>query len=182
MPHSTQDSTESAATFDLTRHGRPGTSDSDYSMKTRSRTPSGAYGVAVTSSPPGDERINGPAQQQQLQRSESGDLKQLRRRSTPGTADDYAVADAIAQRGNLEELVQQQRLNSDGRSYSYNDAAKRRTQHYEDQFQYKDNAVTQTRERVQRQTPVIAELKTNVIVSAESLFTTLISLTGSWYR
>ena len=55
---------------------------------------------------------------------------------------------------------------NDGRSYSYNDASKRRTQYYEDQFQYKDNAVTQTRERVQRQTPVIAELKTNVIVSS----------------
>lgn len=129
-------------------------------MKNRSRTSSSAYGVAVTSSPAVDERTTLHSQQQQ-QQSEHGDLKNLRRRSTPGTADDYAIADMIAQRGHLEELVRA----SDGRSYSYNDASKRRTQYYEAQFQYKENTVTQTRERVQRQTPVIAELKTNVIVS-----------------
>lgn len=166
MPHSTQNSTESFETFDLTRQNRPSTADSDITMKSRSRTSSSAYGVAVTSAPAVDERTILPSQQaQQVQRSESGDLKQLRRRSTPGTAEDYAIADAIAQRGNLEELMQQQRLSSDGRSYSYNDAPKRRTQLYEEQPQR--NGAVQTRERVQRQTPVIAELKTNVIVSVK---------------
>lgn len=164
MPHSTQDSTESFETFDLTTQTRPGTADSGSTMKSRSRTSSSAYGVAVTSPSPVDERNNLPSQQtQQLQRSESGDLKQLRRRSTPGTAEDYAIADSIAQRGNLEELMQRQRLSNDGRSHSYNDTSKRRSQLYEEQSQ--QNGVVQTRDRVQRQTPVIAELKTNVIVS-----------------
>lgn len=70
---------------------------------------------------------------------------------------------------NIEAAVMlQQRKPGDrtsARSYSYNDAAKRRTQYYEEQFQYKDNAVLQSREKVVRHSPVIAELKTNVIVS-----------------
>ena len=46
----------------------------------------------------------------------------------------------------------------------YNNASKHRTQYYEDQFRYKDNEIGTARERVQRESPVIAELKTNVIV------------------
>jgi len=46
----------------------------------------------------------------------------------------------------------------------YNNASKHRTQYYEDQFRYKDNEVGTIKERVQRESPVIAELKTNVIV------------------
>ena len=177
MPHSTQNSTGSVQTFDLTIHdGRPETPRSGHPTKSRSGVSSG-YGLAVTSASPEaaiDQRTMAPSQQdtqqQQAPRSESGDLRKLRRRSTPGTAEDYAVADMIAQRGKLEELVQHQRRPpgiSDGRSQSYNDTSKRRTQYYEEQFQYKENTITQTKEKVQRQTPVIAELKTNVIVSYE---------------
>lgn len=50
-------------------------------------------------------------------------------------------------------------------SVSLNSDSKRRTQYFEEQFQYKDNAVGGARERVQREAPVIAELRTNVIVS-----------------
>lgn len=42
--------------------------------------------------------------------------------------------------------------------------SKRRTQYYEEQFQYKDNVNSSARERVHRESPVIAELRTNVIV------------------
>lgn len=43
---------------------------------------------------------------------------------------------------------------------------RRRTQYYEDQFQYKDNATSSIKDRVQRESPIIAELRTNVIVCA----------------
>jgi len=55
----------------------------------------------------------------------------------------------------------------DRSSVSLNGDSKRRTQYFEEQFQYKDNAVGSARERVQREAPVIAELRTNVIVSAD---------------
>lgn len=41
---------------------------------------------------------------------------------------------------------------------------KQKTQYFEEQFQYKDNTVGTARERVHRESPVIAELRTNVIV------------------
>ncbi|KAF2764066.1 hypothetical protein EJ03DRAFT_340057 [Teratosphaeria nubilosa] len=44
---------------------------------------------------------------------------------------------------------------------------RRRTQLYEDQFRYKDNEAGSVRERVQRESPVIAELRTNVIIKDE---------------
>lgn len=43
--------------------------------------------------------------------------------------------------------------------------AQRRTTSYEEQYQYKDNAHGTARERVHKESPVIAELRTNVIVS-----------------
>lgn len=43
--------------------------------------------------------------------------------------------------------------------------AQRRTTSYDEQYQYKDNAHGTARERVHRESPVIAELRTNVIVS-----------------
>lgn len=163
MPHSTRGSIGSNQTFDLTKQDTPGTPESDETMKNRSRASSSGYGVAVTSSPQTEQRNAAPPRPKS-QAAEVGELSRLRRRSTPGTADDFAVADMIAQRPNLEELVRA----NDGRSYSYNDASRRRSQHYEEQFQYKENGTSQTRERVQKQTPVIAELKTNVIVSVPS--------------
>jgi len=44
---------------------------------------------------------------------------------------------------------------------------KRRTTSYDEQYQYKDNAYNAARERVHRESPIIAELRTNVIVSID---------------
>lgn len=44
---------------------------------------------------------------------------------------------------------------------------KRRTTSYDEQYQYKDNAYSTARERVHRESPIIAELRTNVIVSID---------------
>lgn len=46
---------------------------------------------------------------------------------------------------------------------------RRRTQAFEEQYQYKDNVYGSARERVHRESPVIGELRTNVIVSAVKL-------------
>lgn len=46
----------------------------------------------------------------------------------------------------------------------YDNGSKHRTQYYEEQFQYKDNSTSAARDRVQRDSPIVAELKTNVIV------------------
>jgi hypothetical protein len=47
---------------------------------------------------------------------------------------------------------------------SYDDNSKRRSRYYEEQFQYKQIANGSIRDRVQQESPVIAELRTNVIV------------------
>jgi hypothetical protein len=44
---------------------------------------------------------------------------------------------------------------------------KRRTTSYDEQYQYKDNIYSTARERIHRESPVIAELRTNVIVSVD---------------
>jgi hypothetical protein len=46
----------------------------------------------------------------------------------------------------------------------YDDVAKQRSQYHEDQYKFKDSEMGTIRERVQRESPVIAELRTNVIV------------------
>ena len=45
---------------------------------------------------------------------------------------------------------------------------KRRTTSYDEQYQYKNNAYSTARERVHRESPIIAELRTNVIVSFDA--------------
>jgi len=55
--------------------------------------------------------------------------------------------------------------------------AQRRTTSYEEQYQYKDNAHGTARERVHRESPVIAELRTNVIVSVSSVSAAVAILT-----
>lgn len=45
---------------------------------------------------------------------------------------------------------------------------KRRTTSYDEQYQYKNNAYSTARERVHRESPIIAELRTNVIVSIDA--------------
>lgn len=51
----------------------------------------------------------------------------------------------------------------DGQTYSVEDS-KRRTNFYEEQFQYKGNGLSSVRERIEKDSPVVAELRTNVIV------------------
>lgn len=51
----------------------------------------------------------------------------------------------------------------DGATYSIEDS-KRRTNYYEEQFQYKGNGLGSVRERIEKDSPVVAELRTNVIV------------------
>lgn len=84
-----------------------------------------------------------------------------KRRSLP-IADAYAHL--IAKGEFTEEAFSL--MAGDRSSVSLNGDSKRRTQYYEEQFQYKDSAMGSARERVQREAPVVAELRTNVIVSA----------------
>lgn len=51
-----------------------------------------------------------------------------------------------------------------GNNGAYDHGSKHRMQYFEGHFQYKDNSMSAARERVHRESPVIAELKTNVIV------------------
>lgn len=53
---------------------------------------------------------------------------------------------------------------------------KRRTTSYDEQYQYKNNAYSTARERVHRESPIIAELRTNVIVSIDAPM----QLPGAW--
>lgn len=56
-------------------------------------------------------------------------------------------------------------MSGDGDGPGYTEDSKRRTQYYEEQFQYKENRLGSVRERIENDSPVIAELRTNVIVS-----------------
>lgn len=56
-----------------------------------------------------------------------------------------------------------EKKDNNGRAMSPDDGRKR-TQYFEDQFAYKDGHAGSARERVQKDSPVIAELRTNVIV------------------
>ncbi|KAI7463963.1 hypothetical protein KC357_g8029 [Hortaea werneckii] len=60
-------------------------------------------------------------------------------------------------------------------SHQYNTAGKHRSQYYEDQFRYKDSEAGSVREKVQRESPVVAELKTNVIIKDEYTLVTDLS-------
>lgn len=59
--------------------------------------------------------------------------------------------------------------NGGGGTPVYDDAGKRRTQYYEEQF--KNGAGSVGRDKMQRGSPVIAELKTNVIVCLTTVTT-----------
>ena len=153
MPHSvsTQPSTE---TFDLDQPDRPWTADPEPAMKRHSRTPSGNYGVALPFEPSKDERKGLPSQQSLQTEQERSEVKRLRRRSAPGTAVDYNAA--VPREGNMVDAMPPPV--AAGLS---NDISKRRSQYYEEQSPV---AVMPIKQRIQRQAPVIAELRTNVIV------------------
>lgn len=114
-----------------------------------------SYGVALTSSTSHDERAALPSQVSRPDLS--------RRQSAPGT--DYAD-DAEVSGKSTSDLVEpfQQHRPGDRRSYSYNDASKRRVEFYQDLYRYKDHDMSSARDKAQKHSPVIAELKTNVIV------------------
>lgn len=88
-----------------------------------------------------------------------------KRNSLPGVD---AYADLIG-KSEIDELMQKHLGNRTSMVASYNNSSKHRTQFYEEHFQYKDNVNGSVRERVQRESPVIAELRTNVIVSPKAI-------------
>lgn len=67
-------------------------------------------------------------------------------------------------KNDVDEFLQKHLGDRNTMIANYNNSAKQRTQYYEEQFQYKENVNSNVRERVQRESPVIAELRTNVIV------------------
>ncbi|KAF2466372.1 uncharacterized protein BDR25DRAFT_237355 [Lindgomyces ingoldianus] len=56
-----------------------------------------------------------------------------------------------------------------------NYSSRRRTQYYEEQFAYKDDSMSSARERVTKDAPIIAELRTNVIIKDEYTLVTDLS-------
>ena len=137
---------------------------------------SGSFGVALTSTPSHDERTKLPSQQQ---RENSNSWK---RALSPVVPDGYA--DMIARGGNIDEVLGQRRAGDRSSMQSvkngYDNASKRRSQYYEEQFQYKDNAMSGPRDKVYKQSPVIAEMKTNVIVCLHTLLRMHEVINGVW--
>jgi hypothetical protein len=130
--------------------------DEERPMTSQSRA-SATYGVAVTSPPRDhDERKELPSQRNSVISN--------RRKSAPGS---HTYADVMEQGGPVQEgpILRKGALKENRRSASYNEESKRRSQYHEEQFQSKDGVVGLSREKVQKQSPIIAELKTNVIVS-----------------
>lgn len=159
MPHAANDdSLSSFASFTLDVgdeqfFDRPMSAGAD---SQRTKRASSTYGVALTSTPSQDERSALPSQQK------PNDWK---RKSAPGSE----YADLItSQSFNFDDLKQRGAGERNSvHSTLYNDAAKRRSQIFDEQVSYKDSVMSQSREKIVRQSPVIAELKTNVIVSAD---------------
>lgn len=124
----------------------------------RTKRASSTYGVALTSTPSQDERAALPSQQRP---------SLWKRASAPGAEyADYLSASSSSQT-DLDELL---RLRGPGdrtsvHSHSYDESSKRRSHYFEDKVRYRDGVTDMAREKVVRQSPVIAELKTNVIVS-----------------
>ena len=164
MPHSTSPSTsptDTLKTFDLFDLGvedpHPISSteeDEEESMTSQSRN-SGAYGVAITSHTPSrDERQELPSQR--------ASLISNRRKSAPGT---HTYSDVMEQGGPVQDgaILRRDAGRENRRSMSYNEESKRRSQAYDPSKIMGPGMPTP--EKVQRHSPVVAELKTNVIVS-----------------
>jgi len=142
MPHSIQHSKDSASEFSE----RPMTSPSSVTH------PGNLIGTALTKRP---SKPDLPSQTPYA----------YKRNSTP-IADAYD--NLVGKGGNISEVMEGRQARDRTSVGTYNDASKHRTAYYEDQFRYKDGEVGTIRERVQRESPVIAELKTNVIVCCAS--------------
>jgi hypothetical protein len=94
--------------------------------------------------------------------SPSHELSARQHRSSLPGPDAYA---GLIQKDNFDEFLQKYLVDQDGNMTTpINLSSKQRTQYYEDQLQYKGNATCSARERVQRESPVVADLRTNVIV------------------
>ncbi|KAF2161369.1 hypothetical protein M409DRAFT_28104 [Zasmidium cellare ATCC 36951] len=78
-------------------------------------------------------------------------------------------------KNDIDEFLQKHLGDRNTMIANYNNSAKQRTQYYEEQFQYKENVNSNVRERVQRESPVIAELRTNVIIKDEFTLVTDLS-------
>lgn len=74
----------------------------------------------------------------------------------------------LAGHTSFADFLKKQRAPRDSVMASYNNPSRQRTQFYDEQFQYKDNTNGTVRERVQRDSPIVAELRTNVIVCARA--------------
>ncbi|RMY47254.1 hypothetical protein D0865_08777 [Hortaea werneckii] len=91
----------------------------------------------------------------------SGDASANPLLSGSKSIDDFAAARKSAHRSSM--------------SHQYTTAGKHRSQYYEDQFRYKDSEAGSVRDKVQRESPVVAELKTNVIIKDEYTLVTDLS-------
>lgn len=162
MPHSLALSSSTDSTFNLDFGPIPVELDSRPKSiggeSQRTQRASSSYGVALTSTASQDERTALPSQQ-------LPDASRRRSVAAPESADDYSSSWET----NLHDLLRQRGPGDRNsvQSTAYNDTSKRRSQYFEEQSQYKDGAMSQAKEKVVRQSPVIAELKTNVIVSVE---------------
>jgi hypothetical protein len=67
-----------------------------------------------------------------------------------------------SQRATMKEGDRAPKGGDDAQAKISRDASKRRTQHFEDQFAYKDNWESMTADDVRRESPVVLELRTNV--------------------
>lgn len=74
----------------------------------------------------------------------------------------------LAGHTSFDDFLRKQRAPRDSVMASYNNPSRQRTEYYDQQFQYKDNTNGTARERVQRDSPIVAELRTNVIVCARA--------------
>lgn len=139
-----------------------------------SKRSSGAFGVALTSTPSHDERQRLPSQNNFSRMSWNPDaLGHLNGNTNEGAmsggrnsvgAEDYLASRRGGDRSSMRSA--NGNPNGGGGTPVYDDAGRRRTQYFDDQF--KNGGNNAGREKVQRGSPVVAELKTNVIVCPAS--------------
>lgn len=135
-----------------------------------SKRSSGAFGVALTSTPSHDERQRLPSQQNQNRNSVIADAYENLIASGNGVsmnggrnsvaAEDHLAAKRAGDRSSMRSVNGM--ANGGGGTPVYDDAGRRRTQYFEEQF--KNGAGSAGRDKVHRSSPIVAELKTNVIV------------------
>lgn len=175
MPHSIRPSVDSDRTFDLDKPDAPPVRAAETAMKTHSKKPSSLYGVAVTSPPPVAEKRTSVVTSAQLAPPEppkerAPPVKKIRRRSAPGTSEDYA---SVGQPDDMDSLIPGRRAaeaDTLPTSNGVNEpASKWKAMSYEEQVLGRGTAHKKISSRSQRYSPVIAELRTNVIVSRSAL-------------